>query len=76
MMSSSSLSQAYMKLHQFRQDLQDYQDNFIFVSLYPVDPVDPVIKIKMHFVKIPLISDRTLAVSGGAHIQKPRFTML
>ena len=34
----------YMKLNYFRQDLQDYQDNFALISLYPVDPVDPVRK--------------------------------
>jgi hypothetical protein len=27
-----------MKLHSFRQDLQDYQDFFGLVSLYPVHP--------------------------------------
>jgi hypothetical protein len=31
-----------MKLHLFRQDLQDYQDFFGLVLLYPVHPVDPV----------------------------------
>jgi hypothetical protein len=32
----------FMKLHLFRQDLQDYQDFFGLVWLYPVHPVDPV----------------------------------
>ncbi len=31
-----------MKLHLFRRDLQDYQDFFSIVWLYPVHPVDPV----------------------------------
>ena len=34
----------YMKLNSFRQDLQDYQDSFVFVQLDPVHPVDPVRK--------------------------------
>jgi hypothetical protein len=33
---------ARMKLHLFRQDLQDYQNFFGLVWLYPVHPVDPV----------------------------------
>ena len=45
------ISAPYMKLHLFRQDLQDYQDNFVLASLYPVHPVDPVRKIELHFVK-------------------------
>ena len=32
----------YMKLHLFRQDLQDYQNFFGLVWLYPVHPADPV----------------------------------
>ena len=37
-----------MKLDLFRQDLQDYQDFFGLVWLYPVNPVDPVRKWKVH----------------------------
>jgi len=31
-----------MKLHSFRQDLQDYQDFLALVPQYFVHPVDPV----------------------------------
>jgi hypothetical protein len=41
---------AHMK-HWFRQDLQDYQDFFGLVWLYPVHPVDHVRKWKIHAVK-------------------------
>ena len=37
-----------MKLHSFRQDLQDY---FVLVWLYPVHPVDPVRKLYIYAVK-------------------------
>jgi hypothetical protein len=33
-----------VKLHLFRQDLQDYQDFFGLVYVYPHHPVDPVRK--------------------------------
>jgi len=45
-----AIAYPYMK-HLFRQDLQDYQDNFVFVKLNPVHPVDPVRKIELYFVK-------------------------
>ena len=44
-----------MKLHSFRQDYQDY---FGLVWRYPVHPVDPVRKIKLHFVKFFFRLDR------------------
>ena len=56
----------HMKLHSFRQDLQDYQDFFGLVWLYPVHPVDPDRKINLHFVKFFIRSDWTLATRGGA----------
>jgi hypothetical protein len=40
---------ARMKLQLFRQDLQDYQDFFGLVELYPVHHVDPVRKWKDHY---------------------------
>ncbi len=49
-----------MKLHKFRQDLQDYQDNLVLIQLYPVHLVDPVRKIEMHLVKFIFRSDWTL----------------
>ncbi len=35
-----------MKLHSFRQDLQDHQDLLDLILRYPVHPVDPVRKWK------------------------------
>jgi hypothetical protein len=55
-----------VKLNYFRQDLQDYQDNFVLVSLYPVHPVDPVRKIELNFVKFLFQSDWTIAARGAA----------
>ena len=46
-----------MKLHSFRQDLQDYQDFFILVLLYPVHLVDHVRKWKVHAVKFSIRSN-------------------
>jgi hypothetical protein len=48
---------------------QDYQDNFVFVSLNPVHPVDPVRKIELHFVKFLFRLGWTLAASGGARMK-------
>jgi hypothetical protein len=33
------------------QDLQDYQDNFILASLYPVHPGNPVKKKGLYFIE-------------------------
>ena len=41
----------HLSSSEFRQDLQDYQDNFVFGSLRPFDPVDAVRNLELHFVK-------------------------
>jgi hypothetical protein len=48
---------ASYKTHSFRQDLQDYQDFFGLVSLYPVNLVDPVRKWKVYTVKFSIRSN-------------------
>jgi hypothetical protein len=63
--------------HSFRQDLQDYQDCFGLVWLYPVHPVcrgeaflrrlvDPVRKWKVHAVKFLIRSNWPFFKSAAA----------
>jgi hypothetical protein len=51
-----------MKLHSFRQDLQDYQDFFGFVSLYPVHPV--ILSENGTFMPLSFLFDQTGRFGG------------
>ena len=52
--------------HLFRQDLQDYQEFFYLVRLYPVHPVDSVRKIKLYFVQFFSIKLAAFQAGGRA----------
>jgi hypothetical protein len=51
-----------MKLHSFRQDLQDYQDFFGLVSLYPVHPV--ILSENGKFMLLSFLFDQTGRFGG------------